>query len=79
MKITKQPEQEIKYDMDGNPFVMWGKTVKVGLDQFYREVVRFVDPDREYWHGMDCTRALVIHISDCGSTAVLGRVFEENT
>lgn len=76
MKITKQPEQEIQYDMDGNPFVMWGKTLKLGVDQFHREVVRFVDPDREYWHGMDCTRDLVIHVSNCGSTAVLGRVKE---
>jgi hypothetical protein len=76
MKITKQPAQDIQYDDEGNPFVMWGKTLKLGLDQFYRETVRFVDPEREYWHGMDCTRDLVIHISRCGDVAVLGKVRE---
>lgn len=77
MKITKQPEQEIQYDDEGEPFVMWGKTKKVMLTAFYKESVRFIDPQREYWHGLDCLSDLVIHLSNCGTFAVLGKVRED--
>ena len=75
MNIKKGKEQEIKFDDEGNAYVMHGKK-QIGLDQFYRETVRFIDDKREYWHGMDCTRDLVIHLSNDGETAILGRIYE---
>lgn len=71
--VRKTPEQEIEYDEEGNPYVMWGKS-RVLISAFYRELARFVDCNLEYWHGMDCTRDLVIHISRDGDTAIVGRV-----
>ena len=75
MEIRKIKEQLIKFDGTGAPYVKWGKC-KVGLDQFYCAPVLFIDPKREYWHGMDCTRDLVIHLSDCCESAILGRISE---
>jgi len=41
-RVRKTPEQEINYDEEGNPYVMWGKS-RVLLSAFYRELARFVD------------------------------------
>lgn len=73
MTIRKGKSQEIQYNDEGEPYAMWGKT-QVPIGAFYRETVRFVDPERKYWHGMDCTRDLVIHLSDDGDSCVLGKV-----
>lgn len=75
MKIRTQKEQLIRYTQHGDPYVFWGKT-QVLLSAFYRELVRFVDDKREYWHGMDCTRDLVIHINRDNDHAVVGKVSE---
>lgn len=71
-QVRKTPPQEIQHDDNGDPFVMWGKK-RVLLSDFYRELVRFVDWNRGFWHGMDCTRDLVIHIGPDG-TAIVGKV-----
>ena len=73
MKIRKSPEQIIRYDTGRDPYVMWGKA-KIPIEAFNRETVRFVDWEREYWHGMDCTRDLVIHILPGCDRCVLGKV-----
>jgi hypothetical protein len=74
MNIRKQHEREIQYDEDGNPFVIWGKATKIPISEFYRESVRFVDWERKYWHAMDCTRDLVIHLNKEGDHYILGKV-----
>ena len=71
--ICKGKEQEIRYDEDGGAYVMHGKQ-KVPLSAFYRELARFVDWELKFWHAMDCTRDLVIHISRDGETCILGKV-----
>jgi hypothetical protein len=75
MKFKKSPEQEIQYDEDSQPFVMYGKK-QVPVSAFYRETVRFVDPERAYWHGMDCTRDLVIHLTRDCDRAVVAKMYE---
>ena len=73
MRIRKTPVQEILFNDDGEPYVYWGKT-KITLDNFYRELARFVDWNLTYWHGMDCTRDLVIHINKSCDGAILGKI-----
>lgn len=73
MKIRKQKERTIHWNDDGEPYVLWGKTI-IMLSAFWRELARFVDWNREYWHAMDCTRDLVIHLSRDGERYVLGKV-----
>jgi hypothetical protein len=73
MTVSKQAPRTIKYDTSGAPYVVWGKT-KVPVSAFWRELARFVDWNLDYWHAMDCTRDLVIHLDRDGETYVLGKV-----
>jgi hypothetical protein len=76
MNIRKQKARQFKYDDDGRPYCLWRKTTRVYANEFYRESVRFIDVDRKYWHGMDCTRDLVIHICDDNDSYILGKMTE---
>ncbi len=77
MQIRKQKARTLKYDDSptSEAYVSWGKTV-IPLSCFYRELARFVDAGLEYWHAMDCTRDLVIHLDRDGETYILGKVSE---
>ncbi len=73
MTVRKQKPRTIKYDDAGEPYVVW-RTKKIPVSAFYREPARFVDWTLSYWHAMDCTRDLAIHLETDGETYVLGKV-----
>ena len=71
--VRKQHEREFEVDAEGNYSVMWGKK-EIPLSAFYREPARFIDWELKYWHAMDCTRDLVIHVSRDNERYILGKV-----
>jgi hypothetical protein len=72
--IRKQTEREFVYTPEGEATVQWQKGAPIPVSEFWRELARFVDWERRYWHAMDCTRDLVLHVSPDGETYILGKV-----